>query len=63
MHPSIPPSDVTFFVTQQPMYGSLEIDQGSGDVKDEPKAKVEAFEQSSINDNKLRYFQVGFVFS
>lgn len=59
MHPSIPPSDVTYFVVRQPMYGSLEIDQGPGDVKDEPKIKVEAFEQSAINDNKLRYVQVG----
>jgi len=42
------------------MYGSLEIDTGQVDVKDE-KLKVDAFQQSLINDNKLRYVQVRFL--
>lgn len=61
MHPNIPSSDVTFFVTREPRYGTLELDQGQADVRDDVKVKVEAFEQSIINDNKLRYVQVSIM--
>ena len=59
MHPNIPPSDIAYYVIQQPSYGTLEITPISGldDSKDEYKL-IDSFDQSIINDNRLRYLQV-----
>lgn len=63
MHPNIPPSDVIYYVIKHPLYGTLEITPISGldDSKDEYKL-IDIFEQSVINENRLRYVQVRTVY-
>lgn len=59
MHPSIAPSDIIYYVLQQPTSGTLEIESLSlDDNKDDSKSPVRVFEQSVINDNQLHYVQV-----
>lgn len=60
MHPNIAPSDITYYVTKQPSFGTLELDSTAGhdDGKEDVKPLVKIFEQSAINENRLHYVQV-----
>jgi chondroitin sulfate proteoglycan 4 len=64
MHPYIPASEITYVVTEPPMYGYLEVLSSQVEAEDDPGEAEETrpvtatlFDQSLINDKHVHYIQ------